>query len=115
MYFTVSVLNSLHVIVHAFVVVCFPKLFFPKNYLRHTIRVSNELAPDQDRHSDLAPKVFAKVISSQKKLLLLRKELKCFGLILYVFWFDSLRPINSYQVMSRQSVHLTTLFLGQLD
>ena len=42
-----------------------------KEYFRNTIRVSNGLESDQDRHSvgpDLGSKLFAKVISGQQKL-----------------------------------------------
>ena len=48
-----SLLIAGWVIFHAFVVICwlFSKLTFSKNSFRNTIRVSNGLDPDQDRHS----------------------------------------------------------------
>ena len=68
---------------HAFVDICSLflisinfKIF--KNSFRNTIRVSNSLDPDRDRHSvspDLGPNCFAKNISRRQKLPLARKEL----------------------------------------
>ena len=50
-----------------FVVWCFfPKLTFPKNSFRNTIRVSNNLDPDQTRHSIMSgqgPSCLLKIIS----------------------------------------------------
>ena len=52
-----------------------------KNFFRHSIRVSNGLDPDQDRHlvgPDLDPNrfKFSKIISRQQKSSLAKKELK---------------------------------------
>ena len=59
--------------------------FFPKNYLRNTISVSNSLDPDQDQHS----KLFAKVISRQQKSLLTWKKLKAYWVIFHTSLFVS--------------------------
>ena len=72
-------INSLAcwVIFHAFVVVCwlFSKLTFLNNSFRNTIRVSNGLDPDQDRHLS-GYKLVAKVISRRQKSQLAWKELR---------------------------------------
>ena len=55
----------------------FSKLSFSNNFFRNTIRASNDLDPDQDRHlvgPDLGPNCLQKVISRQQKLLLAGKE-----------------------------------------
>ena len=60
----------------------FSKLTFSKNPFSNTIRVSNGLDPDQDRHSvgpDLGPN-FLQSLSADDKLLLARQEL-CFSII----------------------------------
>ena len=52
-------------------------LTFSKNSFRNTIRVSNSLDPDRDRHSvvpDLGPN-YLHIISRRQKLLLARREL----------------------------------------
>ena len=59
------------VIFHPFGVVClrFSILTFSKDSFRNTIRVSNHLDSDQDRHSvgpDLGPNCLQKVISRQQ-------------------------------------------------
>ena len=57
----------------------FSKSTFSKNSFRNTIRMSNGLDPDQDRHSvgpDLGPNCFANVVSRRQKSLLARIELK---------------------------------------
>ena len=65
-------------ICHAFIVVCwqFSKLSFKKK-IRNTIRVSDNLDPEQDRHRSWSgSKLFAKVISRWQKSPLARKELR---------------------------------------
>ena len=56
----------------------FLRIIFSKNSFRNTIRVSNSLDPDQDRHSvgpDLGPNSFERLSADEKKSPLARKSL----------------------------------------
>ena len=62
------------------------KLTFSKHSFRNTIRVSNVLDHDQDRHfvgPDLGPKPFAKITTRRQKSLLAMEELMVIAKNLY--------------------------------
>ena len=80
---------------YIFVVFCFfsSKLSFLKNSFKTTIRVANSLYPDQ-ASLNVSPDL---------------------GTNCLFVCFVALRPKSTAMVMAGRSVHLTTLFLGQVN